>query len=127
MGYGLGSAIGACIATKKPVVLITGDGSFNMNFNELITAVTLNLPIAIFVLNNNSLGMIREFQTKKYKKHYIASDLTHNPDYAKLAKVLGAKGYTVKSPDTLNKILSDFNLNGPTVFDCKINKNEKSM
>ena len=68
MGFGLGAAIGAYVATKDPVVLITGDGSFGMNLNELATAVTYNVPVVIVLMNNGVLGMVRQWQTLFFGK-----------------------------------------------------------
>ena len=67
MGYGFGAAIGAAFGSKKHVVLVTGDGSFNMNLNELSTAVTQNLPITILLMNNRALGMVRQWQKLFYR------------------------------------------------------------
>ncbi|MEG2454141.1 MAG: thiamine pyrophosphate-binding protein [Clostridia bacterium] len=127
MGYGLGAAIGAHLATSKQVILITGDGSFNMNFNELLTAVNLNIPITIFVFNNHSLGMIRELQSKQYHGRFIASEQGGKLNYARLGEVFGAQGFTAKSPDELASLLKTIDINRPTVIDCLISKNEKSM
>jgi Thiamine pyrophosphate-requiring enzymes [acetolactate synthase, pyruvate dehydrogenase (cytochrome), glyoxylate carboligase, phosphonopyruvate decarboxylase] len=127
MGYGLGAAIGAYFATKKPVALITGDGSFNMNYNELLTAVSNGVPIVIFVMNNGSLGMIRELQSAHFNGRYIASDLPLSPDYSALAAALGATGFVAKTPEELDRLLKKTSLNVPVVFDCRIGKNEKSL
>ncbi len=70
MGYGLGAAIGAHIASGDRVVLVTGDGSFGMNLNELATAVSYNIPVTIVLMNNGVLGMVRQWQTLFYGKRY---------------------------------------------------------
>lgn len=68
MGFGLGAAIGACVGTGERVVLFTSDGGFHMNMNEMATAVSYNLPITVVVLNNNALGMVRQWQTLFFEK-----------------------------------------------------------
>ncbi len=95
MGYGLGAAIGAYVATGDKTILITGDGSFGMNLNELATAVTYNAPIVIVLLNNGVLGMVRQWQTLLYGKRYSNSVLSNKTDYVKLAEAFGAKGKRV--------------------------------
>jgi len=93
MGFGLGAAMGACFAnSKKPTYLVTGDGSFHMNLNELSTAVRYKLPIKIFLLNNSALGMVRQWQNLFYDKRFAGTDLIELPtDYKKLAEAFGAK------------------------------------
>lgn len=95
MGYGLGAAIGAYVATGDKTILITGDGSFGMNLNELATAVTYSAPIVIVLLNNGVLGMVRQWQTLLYGKRYSNSILSNKTDYVKLAEAFGAKGKRV--------------------------------
>ncbi len=125
MGYGLGAAIGAYFATGEDVVLITGDGSFNMSFSELCTVKNYNVPISIFIMNNRCLGMIREFQTKNYKKRYIASNLTP-PDYILLAKSFGIEAVSAKQPEDLDKIFSN-NTSRQVVIDCDIKRDLNSF
>ena len=125
MGYGLGAAIGAAMATKKRTVLFTGDGSFHMNMNELATAVKLNLPITIFLVNNNTLGMVRQWQTLFYQKHYSSTTLNLPTNYMKLADAFGAKGYILDKDADIEKVvkkaLSD---EGTVLVDCRINTDE---
>ena len=92
MGFGMGAAIGAAIGTGKPTILITGDGSFRMNFNELATAVEQKLPLTILLLENHTLGMVRQSQTLYYKRRYAATDLGCSIDYPALAEACGAVG-----------------------------------
>ena len=88
MGFGMGAAIGAAIATKKRSVLFTGDGSFGMNLNELATAVSHNVPMVIVVMNNKVLGMVRQWQTMFFDKHYSNTNLdSRKTDFVKLAAV----------------------------------------
>ena len=75
MGYGMGATIGASVARGKRSVLFTGDGSFGMNLNELATAVSYNTPIVIVIMNNGVLGMVRQWQTLFFEKHYSNTTL----------------------------------------------------
>ena len=93
MGFGLGAAIGAYTATKDPVVLITGDGSFGMNLNELATAVTYDIPVVIVLMNNGVLGMVRQWQTLFFGKRYSSTILNRKTNFTKLAESFGADGY----------------------------------
>jgi acetolactate synthase-1/2/3 large subunit len=105
MGYGYGAAIGAAFASKKQVVLITSDGSFHMNFNETITAVRYNLPIKIFLMNNKSLGMVRQWQKEFYDNRCPFTKLNSQIDYVKLMEALGAKGFTLDKDEDINLIV----------------------
>jgi len=128
MGYGLGAAIGASIALKrKRTVLFTGDGSFGMNLNELATAVTLNLPITIILLNNGSLGMVRQIQTLFFDKRYSATTLERKTDFPALAKAFGAEGCTVTSLHELENALIQAPDTLPILIECKIDINEKVL
>lgn len=125
MGFGLGAAIGAAYGTKERSVLITGDGSFGMCLNELATAVTYNIPVVIMIMNNGVLGMVRQWQTLFYSKHYSNSVLNRKTDFTALARAFGADGEAVSSPEELDKALTNaFSHNGPYVIDCKIDKDE---
>ncbi|MGL5439330.1 MAG: biosynthetic-type acetolactate synthase large subunit [Filifactoraceae bacterium] len=126
MGYGLGAAIGAAVAKfGNKTVLFTGDGSFGMNLNELSTAVSQNLPILIVVLNNRTLGMVRQWQTMFFEERYSHTTLGRKTDFSKLAEAFGAKGYKVKSLNNLEEILSELKLDGPVLLDCHIDIDEK--
>ncbi len=125
MGFGLGAAIGASFGTKERCVLVTGDGSFGMSLQELATAVTYNVPIVIIVMNNGVLGMVRQWQTLFFDKHYSHSILERKTDFVSLARAFGADGKTVSTVDELDKALQTaFNTNGPFVIDCAIDKDE---
>ena len=102
MGYGMGGAIGACVATGKRTVLFTGDGSFGMNLNEMATAVSQKLPLIIVVLNNGVLGMVRQWQAAFYNHHFSETTLERKTDFASLARAFGASGFTVSTLDELN-------------------------
>ncbi len=125
MGYGLGASIGAALASKKRVVLFTGDGSFHMNLNELATAVKLNLPITIFLVNNNTLGMVRQWQTLFYQKHYSSTTLNLPTDYMKLAEAFGAKGFVLdKDADIDATVKKALSCDGTVLVECRINTDE---
>lgn len=125
MGFGMGAAIGGCIATGETTVLITGDGSFHMNLNELATAVSNNLPLKIFVLNNNVLGMVRQWQTIFFNKHYSSTTLDRATDYELLAKAFGAKGIVAKTPEEMKNAAKEaFETEGTVIVDCRIDSDE---
>lgn len=106
MGYGMGAAIGAQVANPdKRVVLVTGDGSFRMNFNELGTVAKYNLPIIILLFNNNSLGMVRQWQGMFCEERYSETDLGDEVDFIKLAGAFGIKGVRADSPEELEGAL----------------------
>ena len=125
MGFGFGAAIGAAFGTKERSVLITGDGSFGMNLNELATAVRYNIPIVILVINNGVLGMVRQWQTLFYNKHYSNTVLNRKTDFVAFAKAFGADGEAVTTPEELDSALGRaFGTDGPYIIDCKIDKDE---
>ncbi len=125
MGFGLGAAIGAYVATKDPVVLITGDGSFGMNLNELATAVTYKIPVVIVLMNNGVLGMVRQWQTLFFGKRYSNTVLTRKTDFVALAKSFGADGYLAETPVEFRKAFESALKNGKTaVIDVRIDKDE---
>ena len=98
MGFGLGAAIGAQVGSLERVVLVTGDGSFGMNLNELATAVSCRAPVAIVLMNNGVLGMVRQWQTLFYNRHYSATTLARRTDFVKLAEAFGAEGCRAQTP-----------------------------
>ena len=126
MGFGLGAAIGARVATGDTTVLITGDGSFGMNLNELATAVSHNIPVIIVIMNNGVLGMVRQWQTLFFGKRYSNTVLgARKTDFVKLAEAFGAIGYRASTPgefeDAFKKALS---ADAPVVIDTLIDKDE---
>ena len=126
MGYGLGAAIGGCLAAGgKRTVLFTGDGSFGMNLIELATAVSQRLPVTIVILNNNTLGLPRQWQTMFYEERYSQTTLDRKTDFAALAKAFGAEGYRAETLPDLELILQNLPDNIPTVIDCQIDIDEK--
>ena len=125
MGFGLGAAMGAYVATKDPVVLITGDGSFGMNLNELATAVTYKLPVVIVLMNNGVLGMVRQWQTLFFGKRYSNTVLDRKTDFVALAKAFGAEGYLAETPVEFRQAFDKALTSGrPVVIDTRIDKDE---
>ena len=125
MGFGLGAAIGAQMGTGEHAVLVTGDGSFGMCLNEMATAVSNNLPLVILILNNGVLGMVRQWQTLFFDKHYSNTILDRKTDFVALAKAFGADGELVTDLDALDAALTKaFALKAPYLIDCRIDKDE---
>ena len=125
MGYGLGAAIGAQIASGDRTVLITGDGSFGMNLNELATAVTYNTPVAIVIMDNGVLGMVRQWQTLFYGKRYSNTVLGRKTDFVKLADAFGLPGELVATPEEFEAAFKRaMTHNGPYLIDAVIGKDE---
>ena len=128
MGFGMGAAIGACVGTGRKTVLVTGDGSFHMNLNELCTAVSQNLPLVILLMDNNTLGMVRQWQTLFYGKRYSQTTLNRRTDYVKLAEAFGAKGYVIAGDADVEPILKKaFAEKMPVLVDCKIGIDDKVL
>lgn len=129
MGFGLGAAIGCkCGNPDRKVVLFTGDGSFQMNCNEIITAATQGLDILIVLVNNSVLGMVRQWQKLMYKQHY--SQTTHNRkiNYIKLAEAFGATGFDVTTMDELEDAIDkSLNIKGPVIINAMIDKDFSAL
>ncbi|MBN3040720.1 MAG: biosynthetic-type acetolactate synthase large subunit [Candidatus Omnitrophica bacterium] len=107
MGYGFPAAIGAKVANpKKEVIVIAGDGSFQMNIQELATLSTYNIGVKVIILNNNYLGMVRQWQELFYQRRYSGTPLK-NPDFVKVASGYGIKGLRVKNPADVRKSVKD--------------------
>ena len=125
MGFGFGAAIGVAFGTRERSVLVTGDGSFGMCLQELATAVTYNVPIVILILNNGVLGMVRQWQTLFFNKHYSNTVLNRKTDFPAFARSFGADGETVTTPEELDAALTRaFAAEGPYIVDCRIDKDE---
>ncbi len=106
MGYGFPAAIGAQVAfPDKLVIDVAGDGSIQMNIQELATAVCYSLPVKVVILNNTYLGMVRQWQDLFYGKNYCSTCLEYSPDFVKLAQAYGAEGYKVTRPAELDDVL----------------------
>jgi len=108
MGFGLPAAIGAQVGAPEHLVVdVAGDGSIQMNIQEMATAIQYNLPVKVVILNNCFLGMVRQWQELFYEKRYASTRFQHTPDFVKLAEAYGAKGLRAKTPDEVEKVLSE--------------------
>ena len=126
MGYGLPAAVGVQIAhPDKLVIDIAGEASVLMTMQEMSTAVQYNLPIKIFVLNNQYMGMVRQWQELLHEKNYSESYSEALPDFVKLAEAYGCKGIKADNPKGLDaKIKEMVDHDGPVIFDCQVDPNE---
>ncbi len=129
MGFGMGAAIGACIGNgKKKTVLFTSDGSFHMNMNEMATAVSNQLPLVVVLLNNNALGMVRQWQTLFFDKRYSNTSLARHTDYVKLAEAFDAKGIRVRKLAELDDaVKAAFAAKGPVLIEVVIDEDDKVL
>lgn len=127
MGYGTGACIGAQIGVpEKRVINIAGDGSFRMNCNELATAVHYDVPIIVVILNNGTLGMVRQWQTMFYEGRHSQTTLDRGPDFVKLADAYGAKGYRITKKEEVEDVLRKaLECKGPVVIECLIPIDDK--
>lgn len=120
MGFGFPAAIGACISENRPCVCIAGDGSFQMNMQELATCKSYNLPIKILIFNNGYLGMVRQMQEKSCDERYYATKI-NNPNFVELAKSYGIEGLRVEKKDDIDIALNKaFSTDKPIVVDFMI-------
>ena len=126
MGFGLPAAIGAQIACPDKLVIdIAGDGSIQMNIQEMATAVQCCLPVKVVILNNNYLGMVRQWQELFYEKRYACTLMEHAPDYVKLAEAYGAVGLRATKPDEVEAVLSEgLSIPQPVIMDFLVDKEE---
>ena len=126
MGYGLPAAVGVQVAhPDKLVIDIAGEASVLMTMQEMSTAVQYNLPIKIFILNNEYMGMVRQWQELLHDKNYSESYTAALPDFVKLAEAYGCVGIRATTPDELDeKINQMLNTNRPVIFDCLVDKQE---
>ena len=123
MGYGLPAAIGAQFAhPEKRVLCISGDGSFQMMAQELMTATVYGLPVIIVIINNKSLGMVRQWQEMFYSERYSQVDLQASPDFVKLVEAYGGVGIRAITPAELTAALHQAKAvtDRPVVIDCVI-------
>ena len=129
MGFGMGAAIGAQTAfPNRRVVLFTGDGSFHMNLNELVTMKSYNLPVVVIVMNNTVLGMVRQWQKLFYGNRFSQTDPKRATDFVKLANAFGIEGMRINTADEIKPVLEKaFALNAPVVVDCKISPDENVL
>lgn len=129
MGYGMGAAIGSQMGNPdKRVVLITGDGSFHMNLNELTTLASYNLPVVVLVMNNQVLGMVRQWQKLFYDRRFSHTDPCRKTDFVKLADAFGVTGMRINKTEEIEGVLqAAFDVNGPVVVDCRISKDINAL
>jgi len=126
MGYGLPAAIGVQVAHPSSLVIdIAGEASILMNIQELSTAVQHKLPVKIFILNNQYMGMVRQWQELLHGGRYSHSYTDSLPDFVKLAEAYGCLGVRALKPDELDhKIIEMIDYNGPVIFDCVVDQDE---
>lgn len=126
MGYGFPASIGVQMAHPESLVInVAGEASWLMNMQELGTAMQYRLPVKQFILNNERLGMVRQWQELLHGERYSSSWSESLPDFVKLAEAFGAKGIQVSDPDDLDEaILEMINYDGPVIFDCLVEKHE---
>ncbi|WP_066684529.1 biosynthetic-type acetolactate synthase large subunit [Christensenella intestinihominis] len=128
MGFGMGAAIGAAVGTGRQVVNIAGDGSFHMNLQEIVTAVKHQLPVMVLVLNNNVLGMVRQWQKLFYEERYSQTTLNNPTDYVKLAEAFGAYGVDISKERDLHAAFKKaFAHKGPVIVKCDIHEDENVL
>ena len=127
MGYGLGAAMGAQIGRPdRRVFNIAGDGSFRMNLNELATAQFYNIPIIQVVMNNQTLGMVRQWQTLFYHHRYSQTTLDRGPDFDKLGEAFGIPTFHISRPEQVDDaILKALAIQGPSMIICDIPEDDK--
>jgi len=126
MGYGLPAAIGVkCAFPDKQVVDIAGDGSIQMNIQELATAAQYNIAVKVVLLNNGFLGMVRQWQELFYEKRYSHTDMTYAPDFVKLAEAYGVVGMRATKPAEVEKTLREaFSIDKPVLMDFRVSREE---
>ncbi|NLJ77177.1 MAG: biosynthetic-type acetolactate synthase large subunit [Peptococcaceae bacterium] len=126
MGFCLPAAIGAQMgAPHKQVIAIVGDGGIQMTMQELGTAAEQKLPLKIFILNNHSLGMVRQLQEYYCDSRYIAVDFQFNPNFVELGRIYGMEGYTVETPERLLEILPGvLSSTAPVIVNCIVDREE---
>jgi len=129
MGYGLPAAMGAQAAfPERQVIAVCGDGGFQMNLQEIATLVQNRLPVKVCVLNNNYLGMVRQWQELFFGKRYSQTVLDLPIDFVKLAEAFGATGFTAAKPDEVEEtIRKGFSTAGPVIMEFKIDREEKVL
>ena len=126
MGFGLPAAIGVkCAFPNKQVVDIAGDGSIQMNIQELATAAQYKINVKIVLLNNGYLGMVRQWQELFYEKRYSHTDMTYAPDFVKLAEAYGVVGLRATKPDEVESVLKQgLSLDKPVLMDFRVSREE---
>jgi acetolactate synthase I/II/III large subunit len=126
MGFGFPAAIGAQLASPEAnVIAIVGDGGFQMTLQEMSLLQELNLPVKIVIVNNNALGMVRQWQETFYEQRYSQSIMEFQPDFVKLAESYGIRGVQVKSEEEAERVLLEsLTVKEPILIDCRVNRDE---
>lgn len=125
MGYGLPASIGAKVACPdKNVVLISGDGGFQMNIQELMLIREYNIPVKILIINNSYLGMVRQWQELFNDKRYSYVNLDFNPEFTEVAKAYGIKGETIKTVNELEKLEEYLLSDEAILINCVVTREE---
>ena len=126
MGFGLPAAIGAKVAMpEKKVVLVVGDGGFQMTFQELMMIRQYNLNVKVVIINNSFLGMVRQWQELFHDRRYSFVDLTYNPDFVKISEAYGIKGVKIKTKEDLKTKLKELiESDEGVIIDCIVEKEE---
>ena len=129
MGFGLPAALGAQVAfPDRQVIDISGDGSFQMNSQELATLVQYQLPVKIVILNNNYLGMVRQWQQMFFQQRYSQTPLELPIDFVKLAEAYGAAGFNVTRVDEVEDVIKKgFETPGPVLMNFKVSRDENVL
>ena len=129
MGFGTGAAMGAQVANPdRQVVHIAGDGSFRMNCNELATISHYNLPILIVLMNNGTLGMVRQWQNMFYEGRYSQTTLDRPPDFVKLADAYGIRGFRARNEEEFLVALDGaLSQRKPALIECILDIDEKVL
>jgi len=129
MGFGFPAAIGAKLGRPdKMVIDIAGDGSFQMNIQELATVAQYKIPVKVVILNNRFLGMVRQWQEHFYNKRYSHTCISCQPDFKKVAEAYGVKGYRVDHPSEVAPVLKEALFNDePCVVDCRVDREENVL
>jgi acetolactate synthase-1/2/3 large subunit len=129
MGYGLPAAVGVQTAHRDALVIdIAGEASVQMTMQELSTAVQYKLPIKVFILNNERMGMVRQWQQLLHGARYASSYSESLPDFVKLAEAMGAKGIRCDDPKKLDAAIQEMlDYDGPVLFDCLVSKEENCL
>jgi len=129
MGYGLPAAVGVQVAHRDALVIdIAGEASVQMTMQEFSTAVQFRLPIKVFILNNEYMGMVRQWQELLHGSRFSQSYSESLPDFVKLAEALGGKGVRCEDPKQLDQAIAEMlDYDGPVLFDCRVEKLENCL
>lgn len=129
MGYSMGAAIGGKVGCPdKQVVMFAGDGGFHMNLSELATMASYNVPVKMFIMNNEVLGMVRQWQKLFYENRFSDTDPHRATDFVKVAEAFGVKGVRINTNDDIDSVLKEvFDYQGPVLVDCRISKDSNVL